>query len=189
MVGGNGHRSKNGHDEEHMTETPDVSYIRNVDVAYERSDVNTKAILKFIGWLAALTALCFLIVVGMFKYFEASAERSEAETMPTMRRTGEQLLPPEPRLQLAPGHEIHPLDDLKRLRAEEDAVLKNYGWVDRNAGIVQIPIERAKELLVERGVPVRSSANGQTKSEGVYIPSQQSSGRMTEKRTRETSLR
>ncbi|MCV5138038.1 hypothetical protein OFB61_25825, partial [Escherichia coli] len=66
-----------------MTETPDVSYIRNVDVAYERSDVNTKAILKFIGWLAALTALCFLIVVGMFKYFEASAERSEAETMPT----------------------------------------------------------------------------------------------------------
>ncbi|MER3427840.1 MAG: hypothetical protein C4334_07030 [Pyrinomonas sp.] len=187
MVGGNGHRSKNG--EEHVTETPDVSYIRNLDVAYERSDVNTKAILKFIGWLAALTALCFLIVVGMFKYFEASAERSEAETMPTIRREGEQRLPPEPRLQLAPGHAIHPLDDLKRLRAEEDAVLKNYGWVNREAGIVQIPVERAKELLVERGVPVRPSANGQTESQGVYIPSQQSSGRMVEKRVRETSLR
>lgn len=57
----------------------------------------------------------------------------------------ERQLPPEPRLQ------THPLQDLQALRAEEEALLGGYGWVDREAGTVRIPIERAIELLAERG--------------------------------------
>jgi hypothetical protein len=188
MIGGHHGNGKNGHGEEHITETPDVSYIRNVDVSYERSDVNTGAILKFIGWLIAATALCFLIVVVMFKYFQVSEERREAATMPTLRREGEERLPPEPRLQLAPGHQIHPLDDLKRLRADEDALLHSYGWVDRNAGIVHIPIERAKELLVRRGLPVLPDGQRRDAEEGVFVPAQQSSGRAMDKRVQERPL-
>ena len=51
--------------------------------------------------------------------------------------------PPEPRLQTAPAK------DLAALRAEEDTVLGSYGWVDRGAGVVRIPIERAKKLVAE----------------------------------------
>ena len=40
------------------------------------------------------------------------------------------------------------------MRAREDAVLTTYGWVDRNTGVARIPIERAMDLLVERGLPV-----------------------------------
>ncbi len=53
-------------------------------------------------------------------------------------------IPPEPRLQ------ADPLGDLRALRAEEDALLHGYGWADRQAGTVRIPIERAIELLAER---------------------------------------
>jgi cytochrome c oxidase cbb3-type subunit III len=45
---------------------------------------------------------------------------------------------------------------LKEMRATEDAVLHSYGWVDQAAGIVRIPIERAMELLAERGLPARA---------------------------------
>jgi hypothetical protein len=58
--------------------------------------------------------------------------------------TAEQRLPPEPRLEIDSGA------NLARLRAEEDARLNGYGWVDKRAGVVRIPIERAMVLMVER---------------------------------------
>ena len=54
--------------------------------------------------------------------------------------------PPEPRLQIAPSL------DLKALRATEDAQLHGYGWVDRKAGVVHIPIERAMDLVAQEAV-------------------------------------
>jgi cytochrome c oxidase cbb3-type subunit III len=45
---------------------------------------------------------------------------------------------------------------LQELRTAEDAVLHSYGWVDRAAGIVRMPIDRAMEVLAERGLPTRA---------------------------------
>ena len=63
--------------------------------------------------------------------------------------THEQRLPPEPRLQ------TNPREDLADLRRAEDRVLDSYGWVDKDAGIVRIPIDEAMRLTVERGLPAR----------------------------------
>jgi hypothetical protein len=58
---------------------------------------------------------------------------------------------PEPRLQPnAP-------DDLLKFREEEHRRLNSYGWVDQNRGVAHIPIERAKQLMLERGLPVRQA--------------------------------
>jgi hypothetical protein len=46
-----------------------------------------------------------------------------------------------------------PLVPRQKLRAEEDAVLTSYAWVDKPGGFVRIPVDRAMELLVERGLP------------------------------------
>jgi hypothetical protein len=54
---------------------------------------------------------------------------------------------PEPRLQSLPAR------DLEKLRTAEEKELHSYGWIDRSAGIVRIPIERAMELIVQRGLP------------------------------------
>jgi hypothetical protein len=40
---------------------------------------------------------------------------------------------------------------LRALRAAENAILEHYGWVDRDKGVVHIPIDRAMDLLAERG--------------------------------------
>ena len=53
--------------------------------------------------------------------------------------------PPAPRLQESPRR------DLATLRAREDTLLDTYGWIDRSAGRVRIPVDRAMALLAEDG--------------------------------------
>jgi hypothetical protein len=62
-------------------------------------------------------------------------------------------IPPEPRIQSAP------LLDIQKLRAHEDAVLDTYGWVNRETGVIRIPIDRAMDLIVQRGLPVRTGTD------------------------------
>jgi hypothetical protein len=47
---------------------------------------------------------------------------------------------------------------LQRFLAEERRAQQEYGWIDEGLGIVRLPIERAKELVLERGLPVRQQA-------------------------------
>ena len=50
--------------------------------------------------------------------------------------------------------------NLRAFREKEHETLTTYGWADRSAGAVRIPIDRAKDLLIERGLPVRGSEAG-----------------------------
>ena len=59
-------------------------------------------------------------------------------------------LPPEPRLQ------TNPREDLRDLRAQEDAILGSYALVDKDRGVVRIPIDEAMKLIVQRGLPART---------------------------------
>ena len=42
---------------------------------------------------------------------------------------------------------------LAQFRTQQREALTTYGWVDKDAGVVRLPIERAKQLIVERGLP------------------------------------
>ena len=54
--------------------------------------------------------------------------------------------------------EEHPDVEVKQLRGQEDVILSTYGWVDKNAGIVRIPIVQAMDRVLEKGLPVRKEA-------------------------------
>ena len=64
---------------------------------------------------------------------------------PASLRMPRRQLPPEPRLQ------VNPRRDLIEHRRAEQELLDGWGWVDRNAGIVHVPIARAMEILAQRG--------------------------------------
>ena len=67
-----------------------------------------------------------------------------------MSLTGvERPLPPPPRLQ------NYPFQDIKELRRNDKPLLDSYEWIDRSAGTVRIPVDRAMDLLAERGLPYR----------------------------------
>jgi len=44
---------------------------------------------------------------------------------------------------------------LEKQRDMEQKVLRGYGWVNQGAGVARMPIDEAKKLIVERGLPVR----------------------------------
>jgi hypothetical protein len=87
-----------------------------------------------------------------------------------------QRLPPIPRLQQFPHK------DLYQFRQGEEAFLHGYGWMNKEAGIVHIPIETAMRLTVERGLPSRLPDGGQTLEMPGMMPSDASAGRLMERR-------
>lgn len=120
-------------------------HMENRDVSYEKRDVNPRAIL-WVGVAIIISAVVIHFAVwGVFDFF--SAREAHKGKPPATLVNAKRQPPPRPRLQTdAPA-------DLQEMRAREDAVLESYGWVDRQNGIVHIPVQRAMELLVERGLP------------------------------------
>ena len=121
----------------------------NVEVRHEDSDVDIRAIFGFGAGLVAVAFVVHLLIYVLFGYFNAREGQSAPPEYP-LAATQENRVPPEPRLQ------EHPREDLDELRAKEDQILESYGWVDRNAGVVRIPIDAAMKLVVERGLPART---------------------------------
>ena len=48
---------------------------------------------------------------------------------------------------------VHPASEREKFEADEQRQLDTYGWVDRSTGVARIPIVRAMQLMVERGLP------------------------------------
>ncbi|MGI8566632.1 MAG: hypothetical protein ACR2LZ_09150 [Pyrinomonadaceae bacterium] len=186
--------------------TPDVSFIRNPDVAHEVSDVSVGPIAKFVVGLFIFGVVVCVLMLLLFKFFEARAKSNELPPSPVARQ-GKERLPPEPRLQGAPGFGIEersdvltaeserklelrePQAEMKSVRKIWDHDLGSYGLVEGapgQPGRVRIPIEEAKKLMARReaektqGQP--TSEEEQNKIEGETIPSSSSSGRQPERR-------
>lgn len=193
------------YDDIHMT--PDVSYIRNPDVAHEESDVAVGPIAKFVVGLAVFLVVVCLLMLLLFTFFERRAVQSERRPSP-LARSREEALPPGPRLQSAPGFGLDPRDDaegvlapqqrnleLREPQAEYHALrdvwdheLKEYGWADRATGAVRIPIDEAMRRYAaaqaqkQQGAQPSASTQQAQPQQGQQIPSPSSSGRAPEQR-------
>ena len=123
---------------------------------YETTDAEARPIWIAAGGLVATVALVVIGISLMFAWLHrrdlAQEQRTRVDRVTAaVAETRPQF--PEPRLQVAPQV------DRTTMRAHEDEELKTYGWVDRKTGVVRIPIERAMDLLVRKGLPVRGDPN------------------------------
>lgn len=159
----------------HVTETPDTSYIKNIDVTHEVSDVYIGGIAKFVLALVVLMLVSFLLVWAMFRMLDA---RMVEPPRSPMALSDKERLPPEPRLQGAPGFAaeleksaparkenkaevgqeiktpsaIAPKDPLWEIRVVRDQwndVLQR-GPVDQNGQRYGMPIEQAKQEVLKQ---------------------------------------
>ncbi|MBI4537327.1 MAG: hypothetical protein HY712_05160 [candidate division NC10 bacterium] len=110
---------------------------------HEQRDLSPRAIALFGIALAATVVVCLILAVWLFDYFAAREAKRDVPRSPLATAAP----PGEPRLQVFAPRE------LQALRAREDEMLESYGWVDKGAGIVRIPIDQAMELLAKRGLP------------------------------------
>src|SRR5262245_62142431 len=108
--------------------------------------VNTRGVVQTGVWLGVSTLVVAGLMFGLFRWLDRSEKAVEKPLAPeiaaSLKRT-----PPEPRL------EPYPLLPRQLMRAEEDAILGSYGWAEKSAGFARIPIDRAMELIVQRGLP------------------------------------
>jgi hypothetical protein len=130
---------------EHRSEKQD--YVKRLD-----SDLNLRAIVLFTAGLALLCIVTALLMWGLsLKLREGLKAQDPPE--PVLLEAQMPYLPPEPRLQSSPPKEM------AELRAEEDRLLSEYAWTDREAGVGRIPIDRAMSLVLEQGLPVRGEGS------------------------------
>jgi hypothetical protein len=106
---------------------------------HEARDVSVRAIALAGGGLFAVIALVLVVLTWQFRALDAARTRENPPPSPLAAASA--AAPPEPRLQTSPER------DLAALRAAEDETLGGYGWVDRPAGVVRIPIDRAMTLV------------------------------------------
>ena len=166
------HQIHHAHDEQ----VPGKSPLGDPSGMHEKNDVNIGAVLKFGLGLILAGVVVYAYTNVLFNHF--SGREAKLDTPPSpLLPGGEFRLPPEPRLQLAPGHPMAPLEEMKQLRATEEAVLISYGWVDQQAGTVRIPIEDAKRLALQKGFPSNPEGKGEPGT-----PQVSSSGRTWERR-------
>lgn len=131
------------------------------EAKYEGWEISIRPLGYFLFYLAVATGVVAALMYGMFWYLEERARlEDEAVRRNDPLASERQVIPPQPILQLAPTEPgqtapriltDHPLVELKTLKEEERKKLEDYGWVDESAGTVRLPIDRAKDLLFERG--------------------------------------
>jgi len=118
---------------------------------YETSDANPRAILVFLGFLGVALCATLFVVWLVFRHFSVS----EVGPPPASSFAEVRQVPSGPQLQ------VEPRTDLLEMRAKQQQQLESYAWEDRKSGVVRIPIEKAMDLLMQKGLPVLPSATVQ----------------------------
>jgi hypothetical protein len=130
---------------------------------FEHEDLGARTVFGFLLGLVVLGVVAYFIVTGMYGFLNryqsahqppqnALKQNVETDTRDTRAASVRERIIhtfPEPRLETDERNEIN------SVREHEDEQLNSYGWVDQPAGVVHIPIERAMQLVAERGLPVR----------------------------------
>jgi hypothetical protein len=114
------------------------------DVMYERRDINARVILFVVIGIVLAGFVIREAVKWSYGYFSQTEFRG-AQPVTLVKQTRPAI--PGPQLQ------VNPAVDLERLRRSDKQILDSYGWVDRQNGIVRIPIDEAMKLVLQRGLP------------------------------------
>lgn len=123
---------------------------------HETRDTSFRSLVIFGVSLFVSLVVVLVVAAELFRYF--ATEQSLGP--PASPFASARVLPPAPRLQVGPHL------DLQRYQRSQQELLNSYGWVDKNTGIVRIPIDRAMDLLLQQGLPARSTAGNQEKPPG-----------------------
>jgi hypothetical protein len=123
---------------------------KSIETGHELSDLSPKNIAIFGVSLAVMILIVLWVCYELFQHYSTVSMKTEVPPSP-LSYTREPT--PEPHLLVVPGQE------LKAMRAAEDSLLHSYAWVDKEKGIVRIPIQRAIDILAQGGIRSRSQSN------------------------------
>jgi len=144
---------------------------------YERQDLQASGILYFLLSLVVVTVLCMFGLKGFYVYLDHREKAGQSAVNPLVTNIPvdtQHVGPGYPQTVFpSPKLEEDERGQLSGFLTSEENTLYTYGWVDEKAGKIHIPIERAMDLLIQRGLPLRAqgaataaSAAGTTAKKG-----------------------
>jgi hypothetical protein len=161
--------------------TNDVHPVKtNGHADYERRDIGVGGVLYFMAGLAVAAIIIHFVIAGMYRYLEHHAEAQQKAISPLVTNPARdtRTLPPEFKTDSegtdyekylqknfpTPQLETDERTQLNKVRLGEENTLSTYDYVDKDAGTVRIPIDRAMDLLVQRGLPTRTQSEADAAS-------------------------
>jgi hypothetical protein len=138
--------------------TPDHGKHQNGD-GFEREDVSTTPLFGFLIGLVVTGVLVYYVIWGMFHFMDAYERKHQQSKSPMVQmqpetrepntaQTHEKVLQEFP----APRLEDSETTEINDFRYQQDETLASYGWADQSGGVVRIPIDRAMQLIAQRGL-------------------------------------
>ena len=124
---------------------------------YDR-EIDVRSIAKWMGGLLVITIVVQVLMWWLIRGFEWVDAKGDPALTP-IQQANPQQLPPNPRLQTAPGFAGNnpdawaksDLEDMMDLRAEESKVLDQPAWINQGEGRLRVPIDVAMEVIASRG--------------------------------------
>ena len=161
--------AENKHDERAKQRQFEPIDLTRPELRHERTDADVLALSKFAIGLLLLCIGSLAVIFGVFRYLEHRYGGVEPRATQSLGLDARRL-PPAPQL------EITEVQDLAAERAAEQQVLDSYGWIDREHGIVRIPIEQAIDMLAANHPPSRQTEQPETAAAGVTVPTESGLG-------------
>ena len=133
----------------------------HAEEGFEHQDLTAQAVFGFLISLIVGGVLVYFVVLGLYAFMDARQRSRQPQQSPLVKQVESDtriVSPdeikkfPEPRLERNERIEINDF------RLQEEQTLNSYGWVDEKAGVVRIPIERAMQLVAQRGLPTAAKA-------------------------------
>jgi hypothetical protein len=131
------------------------------DEGFERQDLSAHGVFAFLISLAVGGVLVYFVVWGLYDFMDARQRSHQPQQSPLVKQveTDTRIVSPEEITKFPqPRLERNERVEIKDFRLKEEQTLNSYGWVDEKAGVVRIPIERAMQLVAQRGLPTTPKA-------------------------------
>jgi hypothetical protein len=128
---------------------------------FERQDLTAQAVFGFLFSLVAGGVLVYFVVWGLYAFMDARQRSRQPQLSPLVQQadTNTRIVSPDEITKFPqPRLERNERVEINDFRLNEEQTLNSYGWVDEKAGVVRIPIERAMQLVAQRGLPTTPKA-------------------------------
>lgn len=143
------------------------------ETEFEHEDLGTRGVFAFMIGLAVVGVVIYFIIIGMYSFLDKH-ERSQMSTASPLVTTKDAMSRVVTQDDMdktfkdngAPMLETNERGQFRDFLMNQENQLNSYGWVDEKAGVAHIPIERAMELTVQRGLPVYSPGSADAKAAG-----------------------
>lgn len=143
------------------------------ETGFEHEDWNARTVFYFLGGLAVAILLVYFLLRGMYAFLDARTQAMQPPQNPLVAGPSGPQARSQPDAEVLsqinstfpqPRLEENERQQINDFRMNEEETLNSYGWVDKPGGAVRIPIERAMQIVAQRGLPTRPQGDATEKT-------------------------